>query len=295
MKIISKPIQLLGISCILIFLGVGCGKNKSVDTDTSELKITFVEKGAGRKVNIGDILRLHLAYKNPDGQTIFDSQILENEFVIEATKSTFPGSIEEYFLLLNEGDSAHFFVSADSVYKYTFGESLPASLKPGDQLEIILRLEKLYDPNEFESENERRKIQQIENESREIEIYLLNNALPVQAVKPGVYFFELKKGSGPKPLVGDSVYIRYTGRFLSGEVFDGSTQPGSELLSYRHGNGERLMEWERAISTMHEGSVARLILCSPHAYGRSGSGSIPGNTPLIYDIELIRIRSTKSL
>lgn len=274
---------------------LGCGDNKSVQEYSSAKEIRIIEKGLGRKVNEGDFMRLDLIYKSRDGKTLFDSRSLDNDFVIEAVKSYYRGSLEEFLLLLHEGDSAHFVVSADSTYKYTFGDSLPAEIKPGDELLIELRLKGLTDPATFKSENERRTRQQIDTESRAIEIYLLDNGLPVQAVKPGVYFFELKKGTGSMPHMGDSVFLRYTGRFLNGEVFDGSFQSGSDLLSYRLGNGERLVEWERAVSTMHVGSVARLILCSPFAYGRTGSGIIPANTPLVYDIELVRIKPAETI
>lgn len=290
-----KPLVLQIMTCVvMVCLTAGCGEKKPLDGDSSGIEMKILEKGKGRQVNVGDFMRLHLSYKSPAGKTLFDSRDLGDDFVLEAAKPFYTGSIEEGFLMLHEGDSARFFVSADSIYKYTFGEQLPPSLKPGDKLQIDLRLMKLYDTASFAEENERSKLQQIETESRAVEIYLLNNALPVQAVKPGVYYFELKKGGGSKPVSGDSVFIRYTGRFLSGEVFDGSYQSGNTLLSYRLGNGERLIEWERAVSTMREGSVARLVLCSPNAYGRSGSGVIPPNTPLVYDIELVRIKSTQA-
>lgn len=289
---ISFVLQVL-TSMVLVYFTAGCGEEKPVNGNASGIEMKVIEKGKGRQVNAGDFMRLHLSYKSPDGKTLFDSRDLGDDFVLEAVQPFYTGSIEEGFLMLHEGDSASFFVSADSIYKYTFGEQLPASLKPGDKLQIDLRLLKVFDPDSYTKENERARNQQIETEARAVEIYLLDNALPVQAVKPGVYFFELKRGGGSKPVSGDSVFIRYTGRFLSGEVFDGSYQSGDALLSYRLGNGERLVEWERAVATMHEGSVARLVLCSPNAYGRSGSGVIPPNTPLVYDIELVRIKQTQ--
>jgi len=276
------------IRVLIPLIGLGCNGTGSKKENTDGIEINIIEKGIGRKVEAGDYLQLLLTYQGPDEKTIFDSRELGEEFVLEAGRSLYKGSLEEGFLMLHEGDSAAFTVSADSVYKHTFSEALPAGMKPGDKLRIVLRLQKVYDPAEYNAKNERNRSLQIETESRAVEIYLLNNGLPVQAVKPGVYFFELKKGSGPKPIAGDSVFIRYTGRFLNGEIFDGSNQSGLDLLAYRLGNGERLVEWERAVSTMHMGSVARLILCSPFAYGPTGSGVVPSNTPIVYDLELVR-------
>lgn len=277
------------IGIVIPIIMAGCNGRNGKDEETYGTEINYIEKGTGRKVNPGDYLHLFLAYEGPDKKTIFDSRELGVDFVLEAGRSPYKGSLEERFLMLHEGDSAFFSVSADSVYKYTFSESLPAGLKPGDKLRIVLRLQKVHTPAEYNAELERGRNVQIETESRAVEIYLLNNGLPVQAVKPGVYFFELKRGSGPRPAVGDSVFIRYTGRFLDGEIFDGSKQSGLEFLAYQLGNGERLIEWERAVSTMHVGSVARLILCSPFAYGRSGAGVVPPNTPIIFDLELVKV------
>lgn len=276
------------VSIVSSFIIFGCGSGGPAKEGQADLTFKIIEEGQGRQVKAGDFLKLHLVYNGPDGTTMFDSdRVGGGDFILESTAPLFRGAMEEYFLELHEGDSAHFSVSADSMYKYTLEGPIPSVLKKGDQLKIGLRLIKVYTAEELMAERERLRLQRIDSESRAIEIYLLENSLPVQAVKPGVYFFELKKGSGIQPSPSDSVFIRYTGRFLNGEVFDSSHQSATELLSYRLGNGERLMEWERAVSTMRVGSVARLILCSPFAYGSAGAGIVPPDTPLVFDLELV--------
>ena len=44
---------------------------------------------------------------------------------------------------------------------------------------------------------------------------------------------------------------------------------------------------------MKEGTVARLILTSKHAYGNIGLGPVPPDTPVVFDIELLRVVTSK--
>lgn len=90
-------------------------------------------------------------------------------------------------------------------------------------------------------------------------------------------------GSGISPKASDVVKVDYTGKFLeSGVVFDSNS--GTEFIL----NGT-ISGWIIMVQEMKEGDVFTIYLPSFYAYGRNGSGSIPPNSVLIFDIKLIRV------
>ncbi|MBL7924641.1 MAG: FKBP-type peptidyl-prolyl cis-trans isomerase [Bacteroidia bacterium] len=254
----------------------------------SGLKYHLIEQKGGRKPLPGEMMRLHLVYKDKEGRELYNSGVLGDAFVLELTAPTFKGGLEEGFAMMGEGDSAAFLVPADSVFDKTFKQVLPAGIRKGDLLRFEVRMKKVMSVKEFRDEDRTTAKKNNEAEQRAIEFYLGNNNMNVQPVKPGVYYISFREGKGEKPVQGDSVEIRYTARFLDGQVYDGSAQKGSNLL-YMLGDGLRLLAWEEAVASMREGGLSRLVLSSAAAYGSSGRGPVPPDTPVVFDIELVKV------
>lgn len=287
--------RIINITCWfagLLLVSVFSCTNDGYSVSNTGLKFRFVEEKEGRKPQTGDMMRLHLKYKDKDGKTLYDSGILGEAFVLELTAPTFSGGIEEGFAMMGEGDSALFMVPADSVFHKTFQQEMPPQINKGDFLYFEVRLIKVMTKGEFKNELSEDKKNRIKEEEKQIEEYLANNNIVVKPVENGIYFIVLKEGKGLKPVPGDSVEMSYSGSFLNGEVFDGTAKKGTNL-KYVLGDGKRLLAWEKAVSSMQEGTVARLILSSPSAYGEQGLGPVPPNTPVVFDMELLRVIAAK--
>ncbi|WP_143962692.1 FKBP-type peptidyl-prolyl cis-trans isomerase [Litoribacter populi] len=108
--------------------------------------------------------------------------------------------------------------------------------------------------------------------------------------------------SGRSPEQGDSVFVNYTGMFLDGRVFDTSVdsvaqehgitkQAPFEPWGYVFGFGQVIEGFDFTVYNMKVGETVTTLIPSIYAYGTGGSrdGSIPSNTPLRFDIELISI------
>ncbi|HSF52658.1 MAG TPA: FKBP-type peptidyl-prolyl cis-trans isomerase [Algoriphagus sp.] len=103
-------------------------------------------------------------------------------------------------------------------------------------------------------------------------------------------------------LRGDTVTVNYTGRLLSDEVFDSSIeqvakdneiyQTGREYkpLTFPNGLGGFLTGFEFGISKMKPGEKATVIFPSGMGYGSNPREGIPANSPLIFEIELIKVK-----
>lgn len=287
MKNNVNRILLIGVMGWFILSNSSC-KRDGFSITPSGLRYEIVEDKNGRKPVLGDMLRMHLLYKDKEGKVIYNSAIMGEAFILELTAPTFVGGLEEGFAMLSEGDSAIFLVNADSVFDKTFKQKLPANIASSDLLRFEVRLKKVMSAEEYRKESTHTSEYNNVDELRQIELYMGDNEISVPPVKPGVYFIVFKEGTGEKPKSGDKVEIKYTGSFLNGEMFDASGKSG-ENLKYTLGDGTHLIAWEEAISSMRPGGVARLILSSSNAYGTAGLDPIPSNTPVFFDIELISV------
>jgi peptidylprolyl isomerase len=107
----------------------------------------------------------------------------------------------------------------------------------------------------------------------------------------GLRYLILREGRGDKPAPGKTVALNYKGMFLSGEVFDNSDIHGGPL-EFQAGSGRVIPGWEETVLDMRQGE-RRLVVIPPElAYGErgAGNGAIPGNTFLVFEMELVRIR-----
>ena len=99
----------------------------------------------------------------------------------------------------------------------------------------------------------------------------------------------LKRGAegGAKPAQGQTVKAHYTGKLLSGAVFD-SSRKRARPFEFPIGVGAVISGWDLGIASMLPGERA-VLTCSPaHAYGASGAPpDIPPNSTLAFDVELL--------
>jgi FKBP-type peptidyl-prolyl cis-trans isomerase FkpA len=115
------------------------------------------------------------------------------------------------------------------------------------------------------------------------------NGYTVTKHSTGMYYQVLNAGSGATPTLGSKVYITYTGKFLDGTVFDSSTNPSSTAAGNATLN-DFIEGWKIGIPLIKKGGSIRLIIPSSLAYGCSGRGSIPANTVLYFDVNLIDVQ-----
>jgi FKBP-type peptidyl-prolyl cis-trans isomerase FkpA len=97
-------------------------------------------------------------------------------------------------------------------------------------------------------------------------------------------------GTGKEATTGALVTVHYKGTFLDGKVFDTSLQPGREPFEFQLGAGMVIEGWDVGVAGMKVGGKRKLTIPSDMAYGSRGAGaSIPPNTPLLFDVELLEV------
>jgi FKBP-type peptidyl-prolyl cis-trans isomerase len=106
----------------------------------------------------------------------------------------------------------------------------------------------------------------------------------------GLQYWDIKVGTGPKALRGETVRVQYTGWLTSGKKFDSSVGSGKPF-SFDLGSGQVIKGWDEGVAGMHVGGKRQLRIPPDLAYGERGyPGAIPPNATLIFDVELVGIQ-----
>lgn len=132
-----------------------------------------------------------------------------------------------------------------------------------------------------------------EKNKREGEAFLAENKKKegIITLPSGLQYKVLKKGSGQKPKLTDTVTTHYKGTLIDGTEFDSSyrrNQPVSFPV-----NGV-IAGWTEALQLMEEGAKWQLFIPPQLAYGEKGAGPRIGpNATLIFEVELISIQEKK--
>ena len=103
----------------------------------------------------------------------------------------------------------------------------------------------------------------------------------------GLQYEVLVAGGGATPGPTDTVSAHYHGTLEDGRVFDSSVERGEPIDLPVNGV---IAGWQEALQIMKEGDKWRLVVPPELGYGAAGVGPIPGNTTLIFEVELIKIR-----
>lgn len=137
--------------------------------------------------------------------------------------------------------------------------------------------------------NERKKqLQELVTNSEKIgREYLAQNAKKpgVVTTESGLQYLILEAGKGDHPGVNDKVLVHYRGRLVDGTEFD-SSYKRNRPASFRV--NQVIKGWTEALQMMPRGSKWQLTIPPQLAYGERGAGNtIPPNSTLIFDVELI--------
>lgn len=109
----------------------------------------------------------------------------------------------------------------------------------------------------------------------------------------GVRYKIIKTGSdkGIHPKRSDDIVVRYEGRLLDGKVFDSSKADKNGLDTFPL---SRLIPgWVATVQLMRPGDEWQVYVPAYLAYGEKGSGPIPPNADLVFDIELVSVTVKK--
>jgi len=129
-------------------------------------------------------------------------------------------------------------------------------------------------------------------ELEKIDKYLSENPELDFVKKPsGLYYLEINPGNGIPLRTHDTAYIKYTGKFIDGSVFDTNINNNGtvDTLISPVNEGYLVPGFDEGLSYMQEGGKSMMLIPSSLAYGPWGYGIIPGYASLLFEVELVRV------
>lgn len=108
---------------------------------------------------------------------------------------------------------------------------------------------------------------------------------------------DLRVGTGAEAVAGRIVAVDFTGWLFSatgpdnkGTQFDSSLLPGRIPLVATAGGTDTIPGFSQALIGMRVGGLRRVVIPPDLGFGPQANGPIPGNSTLIFEIELIAIQ-----
>ncbi|MDF2455855.1 MAG: FKBP-type peptidyl-prolyl cis-trans isomerase [Cytophagaceae bacterium] len=207
-----------------------------------------------------------------------------------AQKPGYKASLEEAFLMMSPGDSAAFLINADSMFEKAIRAPMPEFIKKGSNFKFIVKMEGVYTKEEYEALVKKEEAELVGKEDKTIQDYMAKNNLKGVKQPSGLYYVQTQPGTGVRAEAGKSVSVHYTGKLLNGTKFDSSLDRNAPF-DFALGQGQVIKGWDEGIALMSVGEKGLLLIPSALGYGTRGAGgSIPPNSVLIFEVELLDVK-----
>jgi FKBP-type peptidyl-prolyl cis-trans isomerase len=110
----------------------------------------------------------------------------------------------------------------------------------------------------------------------------------------GLQYKVIVAKEGPKPKATDSVEVHYQGFLIDGTKFDSSVDRGKPITFPLN---QVIPGWTEGVQLMSVGSKYKFFVPYTLGYGEkgAGNGAIPGYSTLIFEVELLDIRTPKQI
>ncbi|MEO6304193.1 MAG: FKBP-type peptidyl-prolyl cis-trans isomerase [Bacteroidia bacterium] len=125
---------------------------------------------------------------------------------------------------------------------------------------------------------------QAELDEKIITDYISSNNLNATASGSGLYYVISSQGTGIQPNANSNVTVNYKGMLKDGSVFDQTATAGATFNL-----GSVIKGWKEGMQYYKKGGKGILLIPSALGYGAQATGSIPANSVLIFNIELLNV------
>ena len=120
------------------------------------------------------------------------------------------------------------------------------------------------------------------SESDQMTSFAKKNNITYVSDPSGVLYQIITAGNSNKPRLTSTITVTYTGKLMNDKTFDSGT------ITYPLNN--LIPGWQIALPLIGEGGQIKILIPSSLGYGSNGSGEIPGNSPLYFDVSLLKVK-----
>ncbi len=114
----------------------------------------------------------------------------------------------------------------------------------------------------------------------------VNSVIENQMPQTGFTVEEVVLGQGALVAPGDMLTVHYVGRLPNGQVFDSSLDRNTPI-KFTVGIGQVIRGWDEGLLGMRVGGKRVITIAPDYAYGSQAVGTIPANSTLIFEVELL--------
>jgi peptidylprolyl isomerase len=105
----------------------------------------------------------------------------------------------------------------------------------------------------------------------------------------GLQIQDLTVGTGAQAKSGDTITVNYLGTLTNGTKFD-SSYDRNQPFTTKIGVGQVIKGWDEGMVGMKVGGKRKLTIPASLGYGSQDMGSIPSNSTLIFEVELLSVK-----
>ncbi len=288
---------------ILSLLALTSACDEGFTTIESGVKYKIYSKKGAVHANDGEYLMIDLSAKTTnDDSLLFSTSALNTLLPLRydsyKMKIGVDNPLEEIFYQMGLGDSALVQLMAKELINTSFASALPHSLIFEEEVEIAAKVISILPYQEYKKWQERQLAnrknvlqeeasEQLEKDRLAIKEILEEQNIPYKITKSGIGYYLENKGTGQKPVAGDSVHFNYSIQYTDGTQLAGDLgQSGDDGKSFVIGNSNVLPCWQESICLLSVGGKGRFFFPSGCAFGGSGAYGVRPNEVLVIDLEL---------
>jgi len=266
---------------VLIVLGfIGCSKDADVVELASGLNYANDSLGTGRAAKFGDLVSVHFRawvikdstniYKDwskdstRQASTIGSSIDFGQPVKFKLGDSAFIKGVDEGIVGMKVGGTRTTIIPSNKAY----GEMGFGPVPPNSSLKVVINLVDVKDI--------------VVAKSWDID------STKIVTSNSGLKYVILQSGMGEKADSADLVTVHYTGFLSDGKIFDSSVER-DEPFKFRLKLQPVIPGWEEGVKLLGKGGKAKLIIPPALGYGAMPVGSIPPNSTLIFDVEVLNV------
>lgn len=266
------------------------------------LKFAIHHNENGKTAKKGDLVSMHMIMSHPQTGELKNSY-KEGKPILFPVKSfnAFDGDLTEGIKLLSKGDSATFFVLADSMFALVFKKPMPSKIAKGSFLNFTIKVLDVKPANVYIKGIEKTdSIQTVihakeiakrhKEEDLVIQNYISTQGFDYKKTTSGAYYTIITAGQGRKIKKGDAVVFHYIGSLIDDETEFESTYTLGQPAAFTLGNRDVIKGWEEVFSQLTEGDECKMVIPSHLAFGRKEKKKVPSNSVLVFDVKIITVK-----
>lgn len=280
----NRLITLTILSILICLAAVSCRKYDGFKHHSSGYYYHFYSCNENNEQpQTGDFVVVNMGLRTQD--TVISPMTQNNMLVDELYRGDIFCALRNMHL----GDSATFIFDGPLFYEEFLGMGeYPYGKSP---IFADIKLLKIMPKQDLEKAEER--YQEKKKQIRHIEDSLILDYVAENRIETrshGLYCTWNKKGNGPKVGKNQTVQVLFRGRRLDNTVFDNSTDP-EHPVTFEVGKDQVARGMDVMVQNMCVGDQVTVVMPSSYAFGEKGNEvfKIPPYTPIVYDIELLRI------